>query len=430
MLENRRKTVIIDGCRIPFQRSGTGYRDLISYDLGRLAIKAVLRKTEIAPRKIDAVIMGTVASRLPTSNVARESALAAGVPPSAAAYTVSVACISANRAITSGAEAIGTRQADFVLAGGTESLTDIPILYKKTFRSRLLRFSKARGVFGYLKLLRGLRLSDLLPEVPEIAEFSTGRSMGQDCDRLAARIGVSRREQDSFAMRSHQLAAKATSEGLLAPEIEPVRVPPDFTPIAQDNGFRADTSLEQLSKLRPAFQRPYGTVTAGNSSFLTDGAAAVLLASEEAARAEGYSPKALIREYAYSGQDPQEELLLGPAYAVAKLLEKTGMEIGDIDVFESHEAFAGQVLANIKCLASDKFAAEKLGRSKRVGEVPLEKLNTLGGSLALGHPFGATGARLVTTAANRLIRENGRFAVVTGCAAGGLGNAILLERYD
>ncbi len=430
MLENRRKTVLIDGCRIPFQRSGTGYRALSSYDLGRLALKALLRKTEIDPRMIDSVIMGTVAAKLETSNVARESALAAGVPSAATAFTVSVACISANRAITCGAEAIAAGQADFVLAGGTESLTDIPILYKKAFRSRLMQSGRARGIFDYLKLLKGLKFSDLMPEVPNIAEFSTGRSMGEDCDRLAARIGVSRREQDFFAMRSHQLAARAVAEGLLAQEIEPVRVPPDFTPIIQDNGFRADTSLEQLAKLKPAFQRPYGTVTAGNSSFLTDGAAVVLIASEEAARAQGYRPKAIIREYAYSGQDPQEELLLGPAYAVSMLLKKSGLEIGDIDVIESHEAFAGQVLANIKCLASDKFAREKLGRPQKVGEVRLEKLNTMGGSLSLGHPFGATGARLVTTAANRLIRENGRFAIVTGCAAGGLGNAILLERYE
>lgn len=421
--------MIVDGCRIPFLRSGTGYRALSSYDLGRLAIKAVLRKTEIEPRKIDSVIMGTVAAKLETSNVARESALAAGVPSAATAFTVSVACISANRAITCGAEAIAAGQADFILAGGTESLTDIPIQYKKSLRMRLMQMNRARGILDYLKLLRGLRPSDLLPEIPVIAEFSTGRSMGQDCDRLAARIGVSRREQDFFAMRSHQLAARAAAEGLLAQEIEPVRVPPDFTPIVQDNGFRADTSLEQLAELKPAFQRPYGTVTAGNSSFLTDGAAVVLIASEEAALAEGYRPKAIIREYAYSGQDPQEELLLGPAYAVSMLLEKSGLALGDIDVIESHEAFAGQVLANVKCLASDQFAREKLGRSEKVGEVPLEKLNTTGGSLSLGHPFGATGARLVTTATNRLIRENGRYAIVTGCAAGGLGNAILLERY-
>jgi acetyl-CoA acyltransferase len=429
MSESGRNTVIIDGCRIPFQRSGTGYRALSSYDLGRLAIKAVLRKTEIDPLKIDSVIMGTVAAKLDTSNVAREAALAAGVPAGATAYTVSAACISANRAITCGADAIGAGQADFILAGGTESLTDIPIIYKKSLRIRLMRMARAKGVSDYLKLLRGLGLSDLLPEVPKIAEFSTGRSMGEDCDRLAARIGVSRQEQDFFAMRSHQLAAKAAAEGLLAQEMEPVRVPPDFTPIVQDNGFRADTSLEQLAQLKPAFQRPYGTVTAGNSSFLTDGAAAVLLASEEAALAEGYRPKAIIRGYAYSGQDPLEELLLGPAYAVSRLLEKSGLELGDIDVIESHEAFAGQVLANIKSLASDWFAREKLGRARKVGEVRLEKLNTLGGSLSLGHPFGATGARLVTTAVNRLIRENGRFAIVTGCAAGGLGNAILLERY-
>ena len=429
MPEKCRKIVLIEGCRIPFQRSGTGYKALSSYDLGRLALKALLGKTGLDPAKVGSVIMGTVVARLQTSNVAREAALAVGVPRSTSAYTVSTACISANRAITSGAEAIAAGQARFVLAGGTESLTDIPIVYRKPFRSRLVALSRAKGILDYTKILKGLRPADLLPEMPSIAEFSTGRTMGMDCDRLAARLGVSREDQDFFALRSNQLAAKATADGLLAPEIEPVRVPPEFAPVVRDNGFRADTSYEQLAGLKPAFQRPYGTVTAGNSSFLTDGAAAVLIASEEAALAEGCVPKAFIRDYAYSGQDPEEELLLGPAYSVSLLLARTGLELSDIDVFESHEAFAGQVLANMKCLASDKFAIEKLGRTKKVGEVPLEKLNTLGGSLSLGHPFGATGARLVTTAANRLIREDGRFAIVTGCAAGGLGNAILLERY-
>lgn len=429
MPENCKKTVLIDGCRTPFLRSGTGYSALSSYDLARIAIKAVLKRTGIDPERIDSVIMGTVASRLETSNVAREASLAAGVPRRASAYTVSAACISANLAIISGCEAIKAGKAEFILAGGTESLTEIPILYKKSLRRRIAALSRAKGLFDYLKALKGIRLAELLPEMPAISEFSTGRSMGQDCDRLAARLGVTREEQDFFALRSHQLAARAASAGLLADEIEPVRVPPDFSPIVKDNGLRSDTSLEQLSRLKPAFQRPYGTVTAGNSSFLTDGAAAVLISSEEEALAAGFKPKACIKDWACSGQDPEEELLLGPAYAVAKLLDRSGLAIEDIDVFESHEAFAGQVLANMKCLASESFARQKLGRQKKVGEVSLDRLNTLGGSLSLGHPFGATGARLVTTAANRLVREGGRFAVVTGCAAGGLGNAILLERY-
>ncbi len=424
-----RQAVIVDGCRIPFQRSGTGYGDLSSYDLGRLALKALLDRTQIDPGRVDRVILGTVVARLATSNVARESALAAGFPPHVPAYTVTLACISANGAVTNGADLIRTNQADVVVAGGTESLSDIPIGYRKPVRRKLLEARKYKGPLDYLDLPKGISLKDLLPEIPSIAEFSTGRTMGEDCDRLAARLGVSREAQDEYALRSHLAAARATADGLLAVEIEPVRVPPDFQPIAVDNGFRADASMEKMRSLKPAFVKKHGTVTAGNSSFLTDGAAVVLLMAEEVARALGYRPKARIRAYAYSAQDPGEELLLGPAYAVPKAMEAAGLELSDIDVFEFHEAFAAQILANLQCLSSDLFAREKLGRTAKVGDVPLEKFNTLGGSLSLGHPFGATGARLITTAANRLEREDGTFALVASCAAGAMGNAIVLERW-
>lgn len=424
-----RKAVLIDGCRIPFQRSGTGYKDLMSHDLGRLVLKALVDRTQVESDNVDRVIMGTVISHLATSNVARESALGAGFSVHVPAYTVTLACISANVAITNGADLIRTGQADIVVAGGMESMSDIPICYRKPFRQKLLETQKYKGPMDFLKFPKGIRLKDLLPEIPSITEFSTGRSMGEDCDRLAARMGISREAQDEYAVRSHLTAAKATAEGTFTGEIEPVRVPPDFQAIAADNGFRADTSLDKMKNLKPAFVKKYGTVTAGNSSFLTDGAAAVLLMSEEAATALGYKPKAWIRAYAYSAQDPEEELLLGPAYASPKGLDTAGLGLADIDVFEFHEAFAGQVLANLECLSSDRFARDKLGRTTKVGDVPMEKLNTLGGSLSLGHPFGATGARLVTTAANRLIRENGTFALVASCAAGAMGSAIILERW-
>jgi acetyl-CoA acyltransferase len=288
---------------------------------------------------------------------------------------------------------------------------------------------KYRGLTDFLKFPRGISLKDLFPEIPAIAEFSTGRSMGEDCDRLTARLGITREAQDEYAVRSHLGAARATSQGMFKKEIEPVRVPPDFRQIDLDNGFRADSTMEKMRRLRPAFVKKDGTATAGNSSFLTDGAAVVLLMEEEVALALGYKPMAWLRAYAYSAQDPQEELLLGPAYSVPKVLDRSGLSLSDIDVFEFHEAFAGQILANLHCLASDLFAQQKLGRSAKVGEVPIEKLNTLGGSLSLGHPFGATGARLITTAANRLIREDGEFALVASCAAGAMGNAILLERW-
>ncbi|MGZ3578681.1 MAG: acetyl-CoA C-acyltransferase [Syntrophales bacterium] len=426
--DHGRKVVLIDGCRIPFLRAGTGYRDLMSYDLGRLAIVALVKRTQVEPEKINRVIMGCVIANLATTNVAREAALGAGLPVNIPAFTVTMACISANLAITTGVDLIQTGQADIVIAGGTESLSDIPICYRKPMRKKLMETQKYKGLTDYLEFPKGIGLKDLLPEIPAIAEFSTGRTMGEDCDRLAARLSVTREEQDRYAVRSHLSAARATAEGILEGEIETVLVPPDFKPTDKDNGFRGDTSLEKMGSLKPAFVKKYGTVTAGNASFLTDGAAACLLMAEEVATSLGYKPKAWVRAYAYTAQDPFEELLLGPAYATPKCLEVAGLKLQDMDVFEFHEAFAGQILANLKCLASDEFARDKLGRSEKVGEVPLEKFNTLGGSLSLGHPFGATGARLVATAANRLIRENGTFALVASCAAGATGNAIILER--
>lgn len=425
-----RKAVLIDGCRIPFLRSGTDYKDLMSYDLARMAIHSLLTKTQVDTDKVDWVIMGNVISNFTTSNVAREAALAAGIPSKVPAYTVTLACVSANKAITGAVDLIQTGHADVVIAGGTESLSDIPIRFRKPFRQKLIESQKYRKPTDYVQFVQGLKFSDVLPEIPSIAEFTTGRTMGQDCDRLAARIGVSREEQDRYAVRSHLLAAKATEEGLFKDEIFPVNIPPEFQTIDKDNGIRGDTSEEKMAALKPAFVKPYGTLTAANSSYLTDGAGAVLIMSEEAAKSLGYKPKAAFVSYAYTAQDPVEELLLGPAYAAPKVLDKTKLTLKDIDVFEFHEAFAAQMVANLKCLNSDEFAKEKLGRSKKVGEVPEDKLNNWGGSLSIGHPFGATGARLVATAANRLIKENGQFALVASCAAGAVGNAIILERYN
>lgn len=422
-----RKAVLVDGVRIPFLRSGTDYQDLMAYDLARMAIQSLLTKTQLEPGKVDWVIMGCVVSNISTSNVARDAALAAGIPSKVPAFTVTLACVSANKAITSAVDLIRTGQAEVVIAGGTESLSDIPIRYRKPFRKKLIESQKYRKPADYLQFVQGLKFSDVLPEIPSIAEFSTGRSMGQDCDRLAARIGVTREEQDRYAVRSHLLAAKAAAEGLLKDEVAPVAVPPRFQVVDKDNGVRGDTSEEKMAQLKPAFVKPYGTLTAGNSSYLTDGAGALLIMAEETARALGYKPKAVFRASAYTAQDPGEELLLGPAYATPKALDQAGLSLKDIDVFEFHEAFAAQVVANLKCLDSDRFARENLGRDKKVGEVPIEKLNAWGGSLSIGHPFGATGARLVTTAANRLIKENRQFALVASCAAGAVGNAIILE---
>lgn len=423
-----RDAVFVDGCRTPFLRSGTNFADLTAYDLGRMALKNLLHRTGIDAHVVERVIMGCVIQDVTTSNVAREASLAAGFPSSVPAFTVTMACISSNQAIASCVDLIRTGQVDVAVAGGTETLSDIPIRLKKSVRKRLIQSRKARSLVDYLDLLKGLGPGDLLPEIPSISEYSTGETMGESGDKLAAMFDVSREEQDEYAMRSHHRAAHAQESGILDDEVAAVSVPDSFEPVTSDNGVRGDTNMEKLAKLPPAFVKPYGTVTAGNSSYLTDGASATLLMSREAAGKRGMKARAVLRDYRFVAQDPEEELLLGPAYVIPQVLDRAGLSLDDIDVWELHEAFAGQVLAVLKALESSDFARERLGRDKPVGRIPIDKLNVHGGSLSLGHPFGATGARLVTTAVNRLHREDGRYAMVAACAAGGLGHAMLIER--
>ncbi len=422
--------VLIDGCRTPFLRASTDYKDLMSYQLGQFAIRGLLNKTGIDVEYIDSVVYGTVIANVKTSNVARESAITAGILPKTPCHTVTLACISANRAIASGIEQICAGQADVVIAGGVDCVSDTPILFNKPMRKKLMGAQKLKGVGDILKFVTSLRLQDFKPEAPAIAEFITNRIMGYDCELLVSKFKVTREEQDAFAVRSHQLAAKAHEAGHLKDEIVPVELPPHFKPITFDNGVRGETTIEKARSLRPAFIKDYGTITAASSSFLTDGATAVLIMTEEKAKQLGLKPKARIVDYAFSGQDLYEELLLGPAYASAKVLKKTGLSLDQMDVIEFHEAFAGQVLSNIAALADENFSKKNFGWDKAVGKVNMDKLNTWGGSLSLGHPFGATGGRITTTAANRLHKENGKYALLAACAAGAHGHAMILEKYD
>ncbi|CAM9403478.1 unnamed protein product [Ectocarpus fasciculatus] len=421
-----RNVVLVDGCRIPFTLAGTFYKDYMAVDLARFALKGIVNKTAIDPKMLDYIFMGSVIMETKTSNIAREAAMGAGIPFSVPASTVTMACISANHAITSACEKIQSGQADMILAGGAETFSDVPIRYSPAIRQRLLQANKKMkgGIMALLPLLKGLKLKDLAPEAPAIANFTTGEVMGHSSDRLAAKFGVSREDQDKLCVASHQNAARAHAEGLYKDEIIPVDG--NIT----ENGIKGDSTYEKVSKLKPAFVKPHGTHTAANSSFLTDGASACLVMSEEKALELGLKPKAYIRDWVYSGVDPFEELLLGPTYATEKVLRKTGLKLSDIGVVEFHEAFAGQVLANIAAMGSDKFAKESLEGGQAVGQMDFSKMNTCGGSLSLGHPFGATGVRLATTAANRLIRENQRYALLTACADGGLAHACILERYD
>ena len=427
---NKKNIVFIDGCRTPFLKSGSDYLNLMSYELGAFAIKGLIQKTGLDPKEVDQVIMGTVISNIQTSNVARESALGAGLTNKAHCQTVSQACISANRAICNGVNEILVGNAEVIIAGGVENTSDTPIGFPKKMRNKLFGAQKLRGLGDTLKFVFSLRPSDFIPVRPAIAEFMTGRTMGQDCDIMAARYGITREEQDDFSYRSHQLAGKAQADGHLKAEICEVTLEPKFKAISIDNGIRSKVKREKLAKLRPVFDKKNGTLTAANSSFLTDGAAAALIMTEDKAKELGLTPKSRIVEFVFTGQDVEEELLLGPAYAISQVLEKAGLTLDQMDVIELHEAFAGQVITNIKCLASDEFAKVSLGRDKAVGIIDQSKLNNWGGSLSIGHPFGATGSRLITTASNRLIKEGGKYAILAACAAGAHGHAMIIEKYE
>lgn len=423
-----RPVFVIDGCRTPFCRSGTAFTDLRAYDLGRMAVSGLIHRTRIDPMAVDLLVMGTVIGDPATSNLGREVVLGTQLPSSCPAHTCTVACVSSLQSFLDCARAIQTGAADVAIAAGAETLSDAPIRYRRSVRKRLIAAQKARGFGDYLKLLKGLRPRDLLPEPVALAEFSTGEVMGENGERLAKRLGISREEQDLYAMTSHHRAAAATADGRLARQIVPAYAPPRFTEVAKDNGVRGDTTMEKMSKLRPAFDRRFGTITAGNASYLTDGGAAVLLASEEAVESLGLEPVAVLKGVAVAALDPLEELLLGPALTLPKALEAAGLELDDVEVLELHEAFAAQVLAVLQLLEDEDFCRDRLGRARPVGRVDRERLNAWGGSLSVGHPFGATGARLITNCCHRLQDETARYGLVAACAAGAIGIGLVFER--
>jgi acetyl-CoA acyltransferase len=393
-----------------------------------MAVSGLLHRTKINPKVIDLLVMGTVIADPATSNLGREVVLASQLPDSCPAYTVSVACVSSLQSFLDAARAIATGGADVAIAAGAETLSDAPIRYKRSVRKRLIAAQRARGLGDYVALLKGLGPKDLMPEPVALAEFSTGEIMGENCERLAKRLGITREAQDAYAARSQQRAAIATADGRLAEQITPVFVPPNGIAVREDNGIRGDSSVESLAKLRPVFDRRFGTITAGNSSYLTDGGAAVLLASEEAARRLGLEPVAVLRSAAVAALDPCEELLLGPALTLPRALDGAGLELADVEVVELHEAFAAQVLAVLQRLEDQEWCSERLGRGRPVGSVDLNRLNTWGGSLSVGHPFGATGARLIANCCQRMRVEGAKHGVVAACAAGAIGVGLVFER--
>ena len=422
--------VIVEGVRTPFMRSHKAFVTLSPTDLGRHALAGLMEKCSLGEDEIDHLSMGTVIHDSHTPNVAREALLSAGISARTPAHTVSLACISSNIASTQLADMIRLGQVSKGIASGVDTCSDPPIRISPSFRKTLVRWQSLRKgaqFFAELKHLKNFRFSDLSFDVPSVREYSNGKTMGQGSEILNQSVGVSRSEADHFAARSHELAVKAWERGIFQDNIVNVNPPPHFKSVAQDDGPRKDATLKKLEKLRPSFDKQFGINTAGNSSFLTDGASAMYMMSLAAAQKEKRPAKAIIRDYIYRAGDALAEMLSGPALTIPALLHRNKLQVEDIEVWEIHEAFAAQILANLKLLADDAFAKSRLGMKKAIGPIPIDRINIWGGSLALGHPFGATGVRLLFTAAKRLQEQEVRYAVVAGCAAGGHGSAILLE---
>ena len=427
-MANSRRPAIVAGLRTPFARSGTVFRDVSAVQLARRATQELLLRTALDGRLVDEVAFGQVVASALAPNVAREVSLLPQLPRTIPAFSVNRACASAGQAITYAADQITLGHADVILAGGVESLSDIPILHSRRMSQILVEASKAKSFGQRLGALAKIRLRDLIPVSPAIAEPSTGESMGQSAEKMAKENSISREAQDRLALLSHQRAAAATQSGRLAEEIAPWFGGRNMDEVVTtDNLIRGDTSLEALAKLKPVFDRRYGSVTAGNASALTDGAAVVLMMEEQKARALGYRPLAVIRSYAVAAVDPGWQLLMGPVYAVPKALDRAGITWKELGLVEIHEAFASQVLSNAEAWAS-KAWAEKLGRPAPVGEVDWNRTNVFGGSIAIGHPFGATGARIATTLANEMVKRDVQFGLISICAQGGMGFAMVLER--
>jgi acetyl-CoA acyltransferase len=422
------RVAIIQGLRTPFAKRGSAYSKVSALDLGKIVVRELLARAELDAREVDLVVYGQVMPSIEAPNIAREIVLGTGMPKSIQAFSVSRACATSFQSMTSAAEAMLAGQGAVAIAGGADSASDVPMTISKRLSQALLEASKANGVAAKVRAFSDLSPRDFVPVAPAAREPSTGLLMGESAEKMAHEAGITREEQDAFAHRSHLRAAQAWRSGVFAPEVMHVLPPPKFDrAISADNVVRKDSILEAYAKLKPAFDSRHGTVTAANSSPLTDGASALLLMTEEKAKALGYEPLGYLRSWAYAALDPGGWMLMGPSYATPHALDAAGIKFKDLTIVDMHEAFAAQVLCNVKMFGSKKFAQERLGLREAIGEVDIDRFNVHGGSIAIGHPFAATGARMVTTVLNELKRRGGGLGLATACAAGGLGVAVVLE---
>ncbi len=419
---------ILEGIRTPFAKAYGPLASVSAPDLGRVATTAVLERAALRPDQVDQVVFGNVAMPPDAANIARVIALLAGIPRDRIAHSVQRNCASGMEALTTAAQLIQLGEARTIVAGGVESMSRIPLLYNREATELYLRLGKAKNWRQRLGALLNFRPRHFKPVIGVqlgLTDPVCGLIMGDTAELIARDFGLTRQEQDAFALESHRRASDAQKRGVLAEEIAPVPAEMAGHAVRDDAGPRKDQTMEALARLKPFFQKN-GTVTVGNSCPITDGAAALVVMPGEAVRAEGRRPLGYLRAYAYAGCDPSR-MGMGPVFATNKLLQKTGLNLRDIDLIEMNEAFAAVVLSNEKAFASQQFAREHLGRDSALGEIDRGRLNVNGGAIALGHPVGATGTRLVLTLLKELRRRNLRRGLATLCVGGGQGAALLLE---
>ncbi|MGB1198677.1 MAG: acetyl-CoA C-acyltransferase FadI [Thalassotalea sp.] len=421
------RIAIVAGLRTPFAKQATAFHGVPAVDLGKSVVNELIKRSDIDPQIIEQLVFGQVVQMPEAPNIAREIVLGTGMNVHTDAYSVSRACATSFQSTVNVAESIMAGFVDVGVAGGADSTSVAPIGLSKKFARTLLDLSKAKTFGQKFALIRQLGLKDLLPVPPAVAEYSTGLSMGQTAEQMAKTHGITRQAQDELAHRSHTLATQSWNEGKLDGEVMATHVEPYKSFIDRDNCFRDNSELASYAKLRPVFDRKHGTVTAANSTALTDGASAVLMMREGRAKELGYKPLGYIRSYGFAAIDVWQDMLMGPSFATPIALKRAGMELKDLDLIEMHEAFAAQALANMKMFASDKFAQTYLNRDKAIGDIDMDKFNVMGGSLAYGHPFAATGTRLIVQTLNELNRRGGGTGLTTACAAGGLGAAMIVE---
>ncbi|MBE1286974.1 MAG: acetyl-CoA C-acyltransferase FadI [Alteromonadaceae bacterium] len=421
------RVAIVAGLRTPFVKMATDFHGVPAVDLGKMVVNELLTRNEINPQEIQQLVYGQVVQMPAAPNIAREIVLGTGMQSHTDAYSVSRACATSFQSTVNVAESILLGNIDIGVAGGADSTSVSPIGVSKKLGRALVDLQKAKTLGQRWQIFKRLGLKDLIPVPPAVAEYSTGLSMGDTAEQMAKTHGITRAEQDALAHRSHSLAAQNWRAGHMTQEVMTAYPEPYKKAVTQDNTVRMDSVLDSYAKLRPTFDRRYGSVTAGNATPLTDGASAVLLMNESKAKALGYVPLGYIKSYAFAAIDVWTDMLMGPSYATPLALARAGMALSDLTLIEIHEAFAAVALANMKMFESDKFAREKLGRDKAIGSIDMDKVNVQGSSIAYGHPFAATGTRMITQMLNELQRRGGGTGLLTACAAGGLGAAMIVE---